>query len=197
MLIKKLCTGLCLVGLVTPGFGAGPKNSSHNPALVTALQHTLAYTGSLTDPNGLTDWVLRMSPRFERRIPNLFYRVKLLGLVYVEARRARLDPELVLAVIQVESAFDPYAVSRTGALGLMQIKPFWIKEIGHPDDDLFLPKTNLRYGCTILRYYLDHTGNHLTDALEYYNGTLSGAEYPRKVYLALGDRWYTTVQTRD
>ncbi len=185
MTIKKLCTGLCLVGLVTPAFGAG----SNNSAVVSALNHTLAYTGSITDPERLSQWVMQTAPRLARRIPNVFYRVRMLTLIYREARRAQLDPDLVTAVIQVESAFDRKAVSRTGALGLMQIKPFWIKELGHPDDNLFDVATNLRYGCTILRYYLDLSGHRLTDALAYYNGTFGEDAYPRKVYVALGDRW--------
>ncbi|MDH3280655.1 MAG: transglycosylase SLT domain-containing protein [Gammaproteobacteria bacterium] len=185
MIIKKLCTGLCLVGLVTPAFGAGPANS----AVVSALNNTLAYTGSITDPERLSQWVMRTTPRLARLIPNVFYRVRLLTLIYREAQRARLEPDLVVAVIQVESAFDRKAVSRTGALGLMQVKPFWIKELGHPEDNLFDVATNLRYGCAILRHYLDLSGNRLTDALAYYNGTFGETEYPRKVFVALGDRW--------
>ncbi|MDH3637411.1 MAG: transglycosylase SLT domain-containing protein [Gammaproteobacteria bacterium] len=185
-----MCTGLCLVGLVTPASGAGPSN----PAVVSALNNTLAYTGSITDPERLSQWVMQASPRLERLIPNVFYRVRLLTLIYREARRARLQPYLVVAVIRVESAFDRKAVSRTGALGLMQVKPFWIKELGHPDDDLFDIATNLRYGCTILRHYLNFTGNRLTDALAYYNGTFGETEYPRKVYVALGNRWVGLTQ---
>ncbi len=184
MIIKKLCTGLCLVGFVAPAFGAGPGNQ----AVVSALSNTLAYTGSITDPERLSQWVMRTSPRLRRFVPNLHYRIRLLTLIYREARRARLDPDLVLAVIHVESAYARKAVSRTGALGLMQVKPFWIKELGHPDDDLFDMETNLRYGCKILRYYLDLSGDRLTDALAYYNGTFGHTEYPRKVYVALGAR---------
>jgi soluble lytic murein transglycosylase-like protein len=113
----------------------------------------------------------------------------LLHLVHYEARRAGLDPYLVLAVIDVESQFRKYAVSRAGARGLMQVMPFWVKEIGVAGQSLFQERTNLRYGCTILRYYLDREDGNLTRALARYNGSLGQAEYPARVMRALRERW--------
>jgi len=110
-------------------------------------------------------------------------------MVHSEATRANLPPELVLALIQVESRFDRYAISSAGAQGLMQIMPFWLKEIGHPGDNLFRPSTNLRMGCTILRYYMDKEKGNLTRALARYNGSLGSFRYPNLVFQALRTRW--------
>ena len=110
--------------------------------------------------------------------------------MHAEATRANLEPELVLAVVDVESRFDRFAISRVGARGLMQIMPFWRKEIGRSDDNLFHVKTNLRYGCTILRYYLDAESGNLARALARYNGSLGRRDYPSRVFQALNTHWY-------
>ena len=101
------------------------------------------------------EWLSEMSRRMEKRIPDRKARLEFLKTVYYEAQRAGLDPQLVLGLIQVESGFRKYAVSSAGARGYMQVMPFWIKLIGNGDQNLFHLRTNLRYGCTILRYYLD------------------------------------------
>ena len=101
-----------------------------------------------------------------------------------------LAPELVLALIEVESRFDQFAISVSGARGLMQIMPFWLEEIGISDDNLFRVRTNLRMGCTILRYYMDMESNNLTRALARYNGSLGRQNYPNKVIDALNQRWF-------
>ena len=101
------------------------------------------------------DWLSEMSRRLEKRIPDRENRLEYLRAIHYEATRAGLDPQLVLGLIQVESGFKKYAVSSAGARGLMQVMPFWIKVIGRSDDNLFHLRTNLRYGCTILRHYLD------------------------------------------
>jgi soluble lytic murein transglycosylase-like protein len=95
--------------------------------------------------------------------------------------RAGLNPQLILGVIQVESAFRKYAVSRAGARGYMQVMPFWVKLIGTSEHNLFHLRTNLRYGCTILRHYLDIEKGDLFRALGRYNGTLGKADYPNRV----------------
>ena len=114
----------------------------------------------------------------------------LLTRVHQEASRAELSPELVLAVIEVESNFDRYAVSVAGALGLMQIMPFWQEEIGRPDDNLLHLDTNLRYGCTILKFYLDKEQGDLRRALGRYNGSLGQRKYPNKVIDELTRKWF-------
>jgi soluble lytic murein transglycosylase-like protein len=96
---------------------------------------------------------------------------------------------MVLAVIDVESRFRKYAVSKAGARGYMQVMPFWVKEIGEPGHNLFSERLNLRYGCTILRHYLDREGGNLTNALGRYNGSLGRPEYPARVLGAYRARW--------
>ena len=111
-------------------------------------------------------------------------------LTHAEARRNNLPPGLVLAVIQVESRFDRFAISRAGARGLMQVMPFWLEEIGRPQDNLFHIRTNLRLGCTILRYYLDAENGDMVRALARYNGSLGETWYPQRVFTALRNHWY-------
>ena len=135
-------------------------------------------------------WMMDMSTRLSRRLPDPEERVEFLRLLHGEAAKAGLEPELVMAVIDVESNFDRFAISRVGARGLMQVMPFWREEIGRPDDNLFQVKTNLRYGCTILRYYLDAENGNLARALARYNGSAGRWEYPKRVFKALNTRWY-------
>jgi soluble lytic murein transglycosylase-like protein len=158
-------------------------------ALVAALKQAVEDVHSPPQQLDAMLWLAQMSKRLASRIPDPFYRVRLLRMIHEEAMRAGLDPKLVLAVIQVESGFDRFSVSRSGARGLMQIMPFWKKEIGHPDDNLFHPRTNLRYGCTILRFYIDQQRGEVASALAAYNGSSGKSDYPDKVYLALRGRW--------
>lgn len=134
-------------------------------------------------------WVRAMTPRVEGRLGGEDGARRFLALVRYEAMRAGLDPQLVLAVIDVESRFHRYAVSRAGARGLMQVMPFWVKEIGVPGQNLFHERTNLRFGCTILRYYIDRENGNLIRALGRYNGSLGQSDYPNRVLGALRQRW--------
>lgn len=161
-----------------------------DPNLVSALRQAVADQSSFDDSLDALMWLSEMSNRLEPIISDPFYRVSLLKSIHAEATRADLPPSLVLAVIQVESSFDRFAVSDSGARGLMQVMPFWKKEIGHPGDDLFYPPTNLRYGCTILRYYLDRFDHDLEPALAQYNGSLGmGTDYASRVLTAYRGRW--------
>ena len=135
-------------------------------------------------------WLTDMSARLARQVPDPEERIEILTRVHYEAKRAGLEPELVLAVIDVESNFDRYAVSVAGALGLMQVMPFWLDEIGRPEDNLIHVDTNLRYGCTILRFYLDKEDGDLRDALGRYNGSLGKRKYPNKVIDKLTRKWF-------
>ena len=135
-------------------------------------------------------WVRAMTPRvmgryFSEEEPAREF----LGLVRYEAMRAGLDPHLVLAVIDVESQFRKYAVSRAGARGYMQVMPFWTKQLGGGEQSLFPERINLRYGCTILRYYLDREHGNQANALARYNGSLGQADYPTRVFKAWKARW--------
>jgi soluble lytic murein transglycosylase-like protein len=147
-------------------------------------------------PEGFKDhfaaevWLTDMSNRLKRRIPDAEYRLELLKAIHAESVRAGLEPELVLSVIQVESNFERFAISPVGARGLMQIMPFWIKELGHPDDNLFIPEVNLRYGTTILKYYIGIEKGSTTRALARYNGSVGKMKYPNLVYSARRRKWF-------
>jgi soluble lytic murein transglycosylase-like protein len=135
-------------------------------------------------------WLTDMSRRLERRVPDARQRLEFLKTTHAEATRAGLPPELVLAVIEVESNFDAFAISSVGARGLMQVMPFWLNEIGRPGDSLFRVQTNLRYGCTILKFYLRKEKGNLRAALARYNGDRRGRTYWAKVDRAMRARWY-------
>lgn len=161
-----------------------------DPELRALLQQAAAETDTFADRFEAQVWLTDMSQRLKRKIPDARYRLELLKQVHYEAHRAALSPELVLAVIEVESNFNPFAISSAGARGLMQVMPFWLKEIGKPGDSLFRVSTNLRFGCTILRYYLDKERGNLVRALARYNGSRGRIEYPARVDRALKTRWY-------
>jgi soluble lytic murein transglycosylase-like protein len=134
-------------------------------------------------------WLMEMSRRLQNRLPDAEYRIDFLKTVHYEATRAGLDPQLVLGLIEVESGFKKYAVSRVGARGYMQVMPFWVREIGTSDHNLFHPRINLRYGCTILRHYLDIERGNLYRALGRYNGSLGKPGYPNLVRAAWRKNW--------
>lgn len=134
-------------------------------------------------------WLDDMSQRLAKRMPDANDRFDFLSTVHYEATRAGLDPHLVLGLIEVESGFRKYAISKSGARGYMQVMPFWTKAIGSKDQDLFHLRTNLRYGCTILRYYLDQEKGDLYRALGRYNGSLGQPEYPNLVKAAWNKHW--------
>jgi soluble lytic murein transglycosylase-like protein len=134
-------------------------------------------------------WVRGMTRRVLPRFNDEEAARHFLAMVRYEAMRAGLDPHLVLAVIDVESRFRKYSVSKAGARGLMQVMPFWVREIGEPGHNLFHERTNLRYGCTILRHYLDRERGNLANALARYNGSLGKPGYPELVTAALKERW--------
>jgi len=134
-------------------------------------------------------WLAAMDARLERRIPDRKQRLELLRTVHYEALRARLDPQLVLGIIEVESGFRKYAVSGAGARGYMQVMPFWVKLIGHPRHNLFHLRTNIAYGCAILRHYIDLENGDYFRALGRYNGSLGKPEYPNLVLSAWKGRW--------
>lgn len=161
-----------------------------DPELRRALLTAVSDTTSFPDRFEAEVWLTDMSARLERQIRDPDERLRLLIRVHQEATRAELSPELVLAVIEVESNFDRYAVSVAGALGLMQIMPFWKEEIGRPEDNLLHLDTNLRYGCTILKFYLDKEDGDLRDALGRYNGSLGRRKYPNKVIDKLTRKWF-------
>ena len=134
-------------------------------------------------------WLYEMGKRLQQRIPDRKTRTEFLKTLHYEAMRNGLDPQMVLGLIQVESGFRKYAVSSSGARGYMQVMPFWIRVIGERQHNLFALRTNLRYGCVILRHYLNLENGDYFRALGRYNGSLGRPEYPDAVHAAWRGRW--------
>ncbi len=170
--------------LPASAFAADP-----DPELLSKLREAAQEPASFSDRFEAEVWLADMSTRLGSRIKDPDERIHILKGVHAESQRHDLPPELVLAVIEVESNFDRFAVSYAGALGLMQVMPFWLDEIGRPDDNLFDIDTNLRMGCTILRHYLDREKGNLQRALARYNGSLGRKTYSNKVLDKLRLRW--------
>ena len=171
-----------------------PLSASVQAALSKSLADQAPDGTSFADRGDAAVWLAQMSRRLEKRIPEQAERLDFLRAVHYEATRAGLDPELVLGLIQVESAFRKYAVSKAGARGFMQVMPFWVNLIGRKSDNLFHLRTNLRYGCTILRHYLDIEKGNLFRALGRYNGSLGRAKYPDSVRAAWHRHWKLEVR---
>ena len=158
-----------------------PMSDSVRAALHKAVSDQSAPFLAFATPADARAWLDGMSGKLERRIPDRRLREEFLVTVHYEAKRAGLDPQMVLGLIQVESAFRKYAVSTAGARGLMQVMPFWTNVIGSADSNLFHLRTNLRFGCVILRHYVDIEKGDLYRALGRYNGSLGRPEYPNMV----------------
>lgn len=165
-----------------------PLSASVQANLSRAIADRAADSGFLATPAARA-WIAEMSRRLARKVPDAEFRADLLGTVYYEASRAGLEPDLVMGLMEVESGFRKYAVSSAGARGFMQVMPFWVGLIGTTEHNLFNLRTNLRYGCTILRHYLDIEKGDLFRALGRYNGSLGQPEYPNMVLAAWKRRW--------
>jgi soluble lytic murein transglycosylase-like protein len=166
-----------------------PLAASAQAALHAAVSDRAAPEPQFASIEEKLDWLTEMSRRLERRIPDRQARLEFLKAARYEAQRAGLDPQLVLGLIQVESGFRKHAVSSAGARGYMQVMPFWVRLIGNPDQNLFHLRTNLRFGCTILRHYLDIENGDLFRALGRYNGSLGQPDYPNMVRGAWENQW--------
>ncbi len=166
-----------------------PLAASVQAALHAAVSDHRPPLSSFQTPMEAVDWLEDMSARIARRLPDRKTRLDFLRTVHYEAKRAGLDPQLVLALIQVESGFKKYAVSSAGARGYMQVMPFWVGLIGTGSDNLFHLRTNLRYGCTILKHYLEIEKGDLFRALGRYNGSLGQPGYPEAVRAAWQRQW--------
>ena len=168
----------------------GDARSGADPELRRLLVQAVSEVESFPDRFEAEVWLTDMAHRLRQQVKDPQERIEILKSVHYEARRANLPPELVLAVIEVESNFDRFAISHAGALGLMQVMPFWLDEIGRPGDNLMNLHTNLRMGCTILRYYMDMEPNNLIRALGRYNGSLGRRIYGDKVVNKLRRKWF-------
>ena len=180
-----------IVGLPLLAIAAvSPGHASADPELRQLLKEAIESDSGFEDRFDAQVWLLDMSRRLEKFVEDPKTRIELLKQIHYEARRVGIEPELVLAVIEVESRFDEFAISVSGARGLMQVMPFWLNEIGISDKNLFKIRTNLRMGCTILRYYMDMEPHDLGRALARYNGSLGKTIYPNKVINALHKNWF-------
>ncbi len=188
-----MCTALlCLAALCPPAAahhtdGAEPEHI--DPELLADLAFALDDARQPEQRFDATVWLHWAEPRLVRHVPQATRRMTLLRALYAEAHRHQLDPGLILAIIQIESAFDRFAVSRVGAQGIMQIMPFWKGLIGREDDNLMLVAVNVRYGTAILAHYLKTSNGDMVAALARYNGSTGKLRYPEKVIAAWRQRW--------
>ena len=171
-----------LLLLVTQLYAGGQREEALSNSVKVVMQKSVsdapAHRLVFANPEEGQAWLAEMSQRLQKQIPDKSDREDFLISVQYEATRAGLDPQLVLSLIQVESAFNKYAVSSVGARGYMQVMPFWAKTTGNPDHNLFDLRLNLRHGCTILGHYLDIEHGNLFRALGRYNGSLGKFKYP-------------------
>jgi len=194
-MLKALRCGFMLAAVACPTAAVAgaqiyePLAASVRAGLQASIADAPAPRHAFSDSMDAVNWLTEMAQRLERRVPHLRTRLDLLRTVHYEASRAGLDPQLVLAVLHVESNFRKFAVSSAGARGYMQVMPFWVGLVGSKGDDLFKLRTNLRYGCVILRHYLDIERGDLFRALGRYNGSLGKPEYPNMVLRAMRASW--------
>jgi len=181
-----------------PAFLSAPAHAGQQaeerlaPSVVAGLQRAIADSPVPADyvkNAGVRGWLDEMSKRLAPKVPDGQSRDEFMATVHYEAARAGLDPQLVLGVIQLESNFRKYAISSADARGYMQVMPFWTKLIGSAEHNLFQLRTNLRYGCVILRHYLDTENGDVYRALGRYNGSLGRPEYPNAVLEIMNRNW--------
>lgn len=180
---------LLLTLLLPVSLAAQPEDPEERAALRAFLDTTINSADSFADRYDAEVWLVDMAARLERFVEPAQARLDLLRLIHAAATRAGLPPELVLAVIEVESHFDRFAISRVGAQGMMQVMPFWKNEIGRREDNLTDNRTNLEYGCRILQFYLQREDGNLHRALAAYNGSSGSRRYSNKVYRAWDRHW--------
>ncbi|HEX8957819.1 MAG TPA: transglycosylase SLT domain-containing protein [Burkholderiaceae bacterium] len=192
-----LAWGLAL-GLIL----AGPARAGNQKEEAMADSVRIALSRTITDPRPpkpqfssieqkikFLYWRGEMSERLKKSLADTQTRREFLDTLWYEAKRAGLDPQMVLGLIQVESGFSKYAISTAGARGYMQVMPFWTRIIGDGDaEKLFNMQTNLRYGCSVLRMYIDQEKGDLFLALGRYNGSRGQPQYPDAVRAAW-KRW--------
>jgi soluble lytic murein transglycosylase-like protein len=195
MMQKIACVFLLFFSSIC--FAGNQKEENLSHSVKALMQKSISDLGApklmfASDVEGRA-WLTEMSNRLKKRLPDQTYREEFLRSVHYEATRAGLDPQMVLGLIHIESGFKKYAVSSVGARGYMQVMPFWVRSIGAKDHNLFHLKLNLRYGCTILRHYIDIERGDLYRALGRYNGSLGKPQYPNLVLGAWRKHWDYTA----
>ncbi|EAT13473.1 lytic transglycosylase domain-containing protein [Bermanella marisrubri] len=186
--LKKLIR-ICLVSLPLLTASAWV-DAKVDPELRAYLKDAISSSSSFGDRFDAEVWLVDMNARMSRFIPDKEFRIEFLKSVHHAATDQNLPPEMVLALIHVESAFKPYALSHAGAQGYMQVMPFWRNEIGRPDDNLMEMQTNLKYGCAILAHYLKREKGNWIRALARYNGSLGKTWYPERVMNKWQRHWF-------
>lgn len=189
-MMRAIPAAVLLLLAVAASPATTPPPGDVDPGLRRALREAVENADSFVDRFDAEVWLTDMSQRLAGQVPDTAERMLILRYVHRHAAMFDLPPELVLAVIDVESNFDRYAISWAGALGLMQVMPFWRNEIGRPDDDLHDIQTNLLYGCRILAYYLEMEDGDRRAALARYNGSRGQRWYPDRVFDRLSTKWY-------
>lgn len=189
------CRGPALAGSLLAVFvaawTAGPSAAATvDPVLREKLKAALDQPLAFEDRFEAEVWLTDMAGRLAPKVPDPGERLEILTTVHREASRVGLPPEMILAVIDVESGFQRYAVSRANAQGLMQIMRFWLAELDMPGHALLDVQENVRMGCTILRHYYDLEKGNWTRALARYNGSLGSRAYPDRVFERLRTRWF-------
>ncbi len=187
---RYLLTTAITLWFLSAGVALAATQERPDAALRAVLEKTIGESDSFKDRFDAEVWLMDMSTRLKSRVPDDAERLDLLKNVHYEATKAGLHPEMVLAVINVESNFDRWAISHAGAQGLMQVMPFWLKEIPQAGDNLFDIRTNLRFGCTILKHYIKREKGDFQRALARYNGSLGKVWYPNRVFDVLNKRWF-------
>ena len=205
-LVRSARQVFVLVAVVVAATGVGSPvfaNQQYEPmadhvrlALRTALNAPAAPRPIFDSVSHRIDWMAEMSRRLARRVPDFTQRTELIKIIRYEAQRVGIDPQIIFALIEVESNFRADAVSHAGAIGLMQVMPFWTDVLSRGSSrELFEPRVNIRYGCLILRHYLDIEKGNLDRALGRYNGSLGKMTYPNLVYDRLDRNWgYSYVE---
>jgi soluble lytic murein transglycosylase-like protein len=185
-----------LFAAALPALAGAQKEEELSQSVVSGLAKAIADAPVPADYATRPDvarWISEMSRRIAHKVDTDRERTELLATTHYESMRAGLDPQMVLAVIYHESGFKKYAFSSAQARGYMQVMPFWVKQIGTPDQNLFNLRTNLRYGTVILRHYLDIENGDYYRALGRYNGSLGQAVYPNAVLAALNRHFLYTL----
>lgn len=188
LVISRLCA-LLFAGTACMALAQTHSNSEEiDLDLLAYLEQDVLEEHGFTDSFEAEVWYESMFPRLQAFEIADQEKIQILQSVHAESRASGLSPNLILAVIEVESSFDRYAISRAGAQGLMQVMTFWKKELGRPEDNLTDPYTNLKYGTSILSYYLEMSQGDTTEALSRYNGSYPQTWYAERVYRAM-DKW--------
>lgn len=186
-----LLLGVAIALLLTQHAHAQTDDSKELEELRLFLEQTIGEAGSFEDKYDAEVWLVDMSARLEKYVDDPQQRLEILKQVHFASRKTELPPELVLAVIEIESHFNRFAISRVGAQGMMQVMPFWKDEIGRPEDNLTDNVTNFEYGCRILQFYIEKENGKLFPALARYNGSYPRTVYSNKVYEAWLNHWRT------